>query len=454
MVQNALTSEESPVGAALDRESFTWTASLGILGALIGTLFWGLVADKYGRKVTGYLTMVPFLVNWVILLAVKTERALIVARLLGGMGASGAAVNCPTYVSELSDDGMKDVLGSLFMLTYNLGVLYVFTIGTFVDYTWLNVAGLTVSALFVIAWYYAPESPVYMLRRGDVDGAKANLMWLRCEDAESKVVPELKAKMTEMCETRVSGVRRYLERTTVKALLIGLVFQTGTQLSGINVVLTYAVDIFQQSGSHLSPSTCTIVVGAVQVFASVFASCLVKRCTRKFFMITTYVLTALALFTMGWCMHAQGLQSQDDAGAGNNGLVPVLSLSLLVVAFSLGLGMVPYIVYTEIFSADVRNVCISALMFWNHALGFGVVKACGRHMHYQSFWTLSAACLLIVPYTWLCVPETKDKSFETIQRELRLWFPGDWSKRGEETKKVPPSVIENGHTRYREGAEN
>lgn len=424
-------------------------------GALLGTLFWGVLADKYGRKVTGYLTMVPFLVSWAILLGVRTELALMIARFLGGVGASGAAVNCPTYVSELSDDGMKDVLGSLFMLTYNLGVLYVFVVGTFVDYTWLNVAGLTVSVLFVIAWYYAPESPVYLLRQGDEAGAKAQLMWFRCKNADTEVQAEVKAKMTEIGATQANSTNcaAYFEKATVKALLIGLVFQTGTQLSGINVVLTYAVDIFQQSGSHLPPSMCTIVVGAVQVFASVFASCVVKRYSRKFFMISTYLLTAAALFTMGWCLYAG--RSQDAEGS-STGLLPVFSLSLLVVAFSLGLGMVPYIIYTEIFPANVRNVCISALMFWNHALGFGVVKACGRHMHYESFWVLSAACMLIVPYTYICVPETKGKSFGTIQRELRLWFPGGASgDRSEycsddEEKKVSPLAIENGHARYRE----
>lgn len=444
VVQGALTADPSPVGVALDRHAFAWIASLGMPGALLGTLFWGVLADRCGRKATGYLTMVPFLVSWAVLLAgARTEGALMAARFLGGVGASGAAVNCPMYVGELSDDRTRDVLGSLFMLAYNLGVLYVFVVGTFADYAWLNAAGLAASAVFVVAWRYAPESPMFLLRQRRTGEAIDALKWFRCAADSQDVQPEINRMLARIAGGPDAPCAEYLARGTVKALLVGLVFQTGTQLSGINVILAYAVDIFKRSGSHLSPAACTVLVGGVQVFASVFASCVVKRAGRKCFLIGTYLMTAAALFIMSWCLYASA--PDGVAPAGTTGALPVFSLSLHVVAFSLGLGMVPYILYTEIFPPGVYNVCMSVLMFWNHALGFGVVKACGDNMHHQTFWALGAACLAIVPFAYLCVPETKDKSYEDVQRELLLWFPGIVRRQSRAPPPTPqPGIVEDG----------
>ncbi|XP_025414106.1 facilitated trehalose transporter Tret1-2 homolog [Sipha flava] len=414
--------ERTPLENYMTENSISWACSWGSLSAILGTFFWGLLADKFGRKVTGHLTMVPYLISWVILLGVKTETALMVSRFLGGLGASGAAINNPMYVGEISDAHMKDGLGSLFILMYNFGVLYVYVCGIFAGYDMLNIACLAVSVLFVIAWCYAPESPVFLIQRGDMEGAKKALKWLRGKESDKEVEEELDAMTHRGDRLTTAKWSDYLEKGTLKALLIGAVFQAGTQLSGINIILMYTVEIFQESGSALSPVMCTMFVGVVQVIGSVLAVLTVKLAGRKFFLILTYTATAVALITIGWCFDAQ----RTDHSA-TTGWLPVLSMSLHVIAFSMGLGMVPYIIYTEIFPANVRNMCMSALMFWNNALGFGIVKAyphVSESIHISGcFWLLGSACLAVVPFTYFFVPETKDKSFEAIQRKLLLWFP-------------------------------
>jgi len=393
-----------------------------MLSAILGTFFWGMVADKYGRKITGYLTMLPYLVSWLILLGIKTETALMVSRFLGGLGASGAAINCPMYVGEVSEAAMKAGLGSLFILMYNLGVLYVYVFGVVVDYDNLNWACLAVSVLFVALWWCVPESPIFLIQKERMDEARRSLMWFRGKDNDKEVSEEIDSLTRHSDQTTKATPADYRKRGTVKALLIGLVFQAGTQFSGINIILMYTVDIFQKSGSQLSPHSCTILVGVVQVIGSAVASCTVHRAGRKFFLMATYLITAVALITIGSCFYANKVDSSI-----NTGWVPVISLSAHVIAFSLGLGMVPYIIYTEVFPANVRNICMSMLMFFNNMLGFAIIKAypsMSDALHISGcFWMFGAVCLAVVPYTYLFVPETKDKTYDEIRRELLLWFP-------------------------------
>ncbi|CAH1711236.1 facilitated trehalose transporter Tret1-2 homolog [Aphis gossypii] len=414
--------KETPLDHVMTDNSISWACSWGMLSAILGTFFWGMLADNFGRKTTGFLTMLPYLVSWVILLVVKTETALMVSRFLGGLGASGAAINCPMYVGEVSDEAMKAGLGSLFILMYNIGVLYVYVFGVMVDYTHLNLACLAISLLFMIVWMYVPESPIFLIQKKRIDEARQSLMWFRGKDNDKEVSDEMDSLMRHGDQLTKATLADYKKRGTLKALLIGLVFQAGTQFSGINIILMYTVDIFKKSGSRMSPHSCTILVGVVQVIGSAIATLTVHRAGRKFFLMVTYGVTALALITIGTCFYVNKVDPSI-----NTGILPVLSLSVHVIAFSLGLGMVPYIIYTEVFPANVRNICMSLLMFFNNVLGFVIIKAypsMSEALHTSGyFWMFGAVCLAVVPYTYLFVPETKDKAYEDIRRELLLWFP-------------------------------
>lgn len=435
-------SSNTPLETVLTDESLSWMCSWGMFSAILGSFFWGLVADKYGRKVTGFLTMVPYLASWIILLRIKTETALMVSRFLGGLGASGAAINIPLYVGEISNKEMSAGLGSLFILMYNIGVLYAYIFGVYVSYESFNVACLVTSVLYMFVWCYVPESPVFYIRQGRMDDAKRSLKWFQGKDN----VDEEIAKMTN-CGHHMSAATMadYTDRRTIKALAIGIVFQTGTQLSGINVILMDTVNIFKRSGgSTLSSENCTMLVGVVQVVGSIIAVCTVNRASRKFFLISTYTVTSLALITIGSCFYVTIVYEPYY----NTGLVPVLSLSLHVMAFSLGLGMVPYIIYAEIFPANVRNMCMSVLMFWNNVLGFAVLKGYPKMTELMGafgyFWMFGFMCLAIVPFTYFFVPETKGKTIKETHDNLLLWFP-DIRNNEKKTANITAAVpIENG----------
>lgn len=66
-----------------------------------------------------------------------------------------------------------------------------------------------------------------------------------------------------------------------KAMLIGIVLASISQLCGCFAMLQYTANIFQEAGSSMSPNVSAIIVASILVFGSFFATFLVDRAGRK-----------------------------------------------------------------------------------------------------------------------------------------------------------------------------
>lgn len=111
-----------------------------------------------------------------------------------------------------------------------------------------------------------PETPVYLYSKGRIDAARTSLTFFR--GRLYNVTEELLKIGEEIKESSSNKVRlRDLIgcRATVNGLIVCLGLMVFQQLSGINAVLFYAGKIFTKTGSSMSPNTCAMLVGAVQV---------------------------------------------------------------------------------------------------------------------------------------------------------------------------------------------
>lgn len=73
----------------------------------------------------------------------------------------------------------------------------------------------------------------------------------------------------------------FTTRVARKAMVIGLVLATLNQLCGCFAMINYTAQIFQESGSDLSPNASAIVIGIIQLFGAYVSTILVDRAGRK-----------------------------------------------------------------------------------------------------------------------------------------------------------------------------
>jgi MFS family permease len=88
------------------------------MGAFVGALFAGIVADKYSRKTSIGVGVLWFLAGAALQTTSFSYSQMVVGRTVGGIGIGFLSSTAPMYVSEVSPPDEKqrlDILGDSFI---------------------------------------------------------------------------------------------------------------------------------------------------------------------------------------------------------------------------------------------------------------------------------------------------------------------------------------------------
>lgn len=104
------------------------------------------------------------------------------------------------------------------------------------------------------------------------------------------------------------------------------------------------------------------------------------------------------------------------------GIIPVVTMSLFMVLFSIGYGPIPWSYTAEVFPMDIRSPAMSVATVTNWAMAFLVTMAYGplsKAVHdYTTFWIFAAIVLAGTVVVALFLVETKGKTEQEIQEAL------------------------------------
>ncbi|XP_054264490.1 facilitated trehalose transporter Tret1-2 homolog [Macrosteles quadrilineatus] len=418
-MQPLLSSAHPPIGSEpLSAEFISWLGSINFIGALCGTLFWGILSDRLGRKHTAIIVAVPFIIAWLLKIVAQNGWWLLVARIIIGIGCSGVIINTPIYVTEMAEDKIRGSLGSYLMIFLNAGCVFSYIIGSLTSYHGLAAICLCVPIIFLVTFPNLPESPVYLWTHGKKTEAENSLLWFRGGNTlqTMKEIENLQQKTGKAFE-KPCFRDLFDSKGVKKALFISISFVVGQQFCGILAILTYTVKIFQDSGSSLSAHNSMIIVGVLQLSSAFTSSLLVDRAGRRVLLIMSYFAMAVSLTVLGCYLYFQ-----DDSWNPLLKWIPITCLSVNVVFYSIGVGPVPFVVISEIFPPNIRGFAMSKIQMLGTTLSFASVKTfptltnlLGSHgcfLFYASF------CLILTLFTFLYVPETKGKSLQAILKQL------------------------------------
>lgn len=175
-------------------------------------------------------------------------------------------------------------------------------------------------------------------------------------------------EMEETIRKTLNVCEAMKKKSSKKAMLISFGLMFFQQVSGINAVIFYTMTIFKVSNTGLKPEIATIIVGALQVVATAFATLTLDRLGRRLLLLVSNILMSLCTFFLSVHFFIE------ESGGSIGGWLPIASLCIFIIAFSLGFGPVPWLMMGELFSSDVKGIAGSLTGTLNWFLGlFGEI---------------------------------------------------------------------------------
>ncbi|EEB19066.1 sugar transporter, putative [Pediculus humanus corporis] len=417
MLQNSTT---TPFDEPITESEGMWVGSLVAIGALIGAFPAGYLADKIGRKNLQLTLSVPFIISWIIIILSKQIELLYFARLLAGVAVGGICVVAPLYIGEIAETSIRGGLGSYFQLLLTIGILFSYLIGALVNYVWLGGISCIAPVIFLIALFFMPETPFYLISKNKKNLAEKSLKWLRGNLVNVELeLNKIEVEVTEAAQNKGTFKDLISKKSNVNALVISLGLMLFQQLCGINAVIFYAAEIFRIAGTDLDPFVCAIIVGVSQVVFTYGATLLVDRTGRKILLLLSSGVMIVCLFVLG--IYFQ-LKENDESSVKSIGWLPLLSVNVFVICFSLGFGPLPWMMMGELFSTSIKEMASAMAVVMNWVLVFAVTKtfsdllsALGKS---GAFWLFGGISCIGFLFVCFVVKETKGKSFGDIQKML------------------------------------
>ena len=347
---------------------------------------------------------------------------LIFGRLLVGLAGGAFTTIVPAYIGEIASKEVRGVLLTLFQSSVDLGVLTVSILGWKLELFTLNCIACVLVTIYPILFMFFPETPVFLVGKGEKEKATNSLQRLRGADhnPESEIL-ELQTVYEEALQAPKSSFSQEIQKkSTLKAFIIIMVLFLVFQFSGINAVMFYATSIFIESGISLNPFLASIILSIIEVFATIFSASIVDRFGR-----VALLKASLTLAFIG----SMGIGSFFVMKDFNIGFyksvtwIPLPSLCIFVFGFSMGLATVPFILLGEVFSDEAKKIIAplgqTTNNFLSVVIGLLFPFLVGTIGSGFTFYIFASFILFGFVFTVIYIPETKGKSLTEIQNILR-----------------------------------
>ena len=417
----------------LDTVQMGWAASSALVGCIAGAAGAGALSDRFGRKKMLVVSAILFAISAIGSALPRTIVEFNLYRIIGGVGVGFASMLSPLYIAEVAPARMRGRLVSVNQFAIVTGMLVVYFVNYFIalqgDETWNGEMGWrwmfgseTLPALiFLVGLFAVPESPRWLLKQNQRAQA---LQILARVDGEQRAREEL-SRLDGLLQ-KEPGTLADLFRPGLRGVLaLGIALAVLQQITGINVFLYYAPEIFKSLGNGTNAALLqTVIVGAVNLAFTIAAILVVDRLGRKPLMILGSAGMGISLTFLGLAAYLQRTE------------IWALTFMLTYIAsFAIAIGPVTWVLLSEIFPTKVRGraMAIATLLLWTaNYIVSQTFPMLDQHPllvatfhHGFAFWLYGAMCAVLILVVWRWVPETKGKSLEEIEQ---YWLSQSTSK--------------------------
>jgi SP family sugar:H+ symporter-like MFS transporter len=425
---------------ALDDAGLGFTVGSLLIGCFIGAFFAGTLADRMGRRNVMRLAAILFLIGALVQGLAHDHNIFVIARILGGMAVGAASVLSPAYISEVAPANIRGRMTTVQQIMIISGLTAAFVVNYYLAgaagastnpfwggieaWRWMYLMQALPAAVFLIALFFIPESPRYLVSKGRNPDALRVLTDLFGPTEGGLKLAEIQASFSVDHRPRLSDVltpvggRGFLGiRAIVWAGLLLAVFQ---QLVGINVIFYYGSTLWQAAGfSEADSLLINIVSGAVSIAACFVTIAVIDKIGRKPLLLIGSAGMAVTLFAMVYAFSQGALVDGKLVLPGQTGMIAVVAANLYVIFFNVSWGPVMWVMLGEMFPNQIRGsalaVCGFAQWFANYliAQAFPIMLAGIGLAASYSFYAVCAVISFFLVQRF--IQETKGKELEAME---------------------------------------
>lgn len=353
-----------------------------LIGCAVGAFLAGRLADAMGRRKVMLIAAALFLIGALVQGFTDSHTIFVLARFAGGMAVGAASVLSPLYISEVAPANVRGRLTTVQQVMIITGLTAAFVVNYFLAqsagdslaeiagreaWRWMYLAQAVPAAVFLVALMFIPESPRYLVSRGQDAEASTVLTRLFGADEAARKIGEIKASFAADHRPRLADV---LGGTAGLRPIVwaGIMLATFQQFVGINIIFYYGETLWKLAGVSEEVALERNIISGVVSIAAVFAALMViDKIGRKPLLMIGSIGMGLTLGAMTWAFSGAG----SDA-AGNlqldetTGYIALVAANLYVIFFNFSWGPVMWVMLGEMFPNQMRGsaLAVAGLAQW------------------------------------------------------------------------------------------
>jgi len=319
-------------------------------------------------------------------------------RVVLGFGVGLISVVCPLYVSEMSPTNKKGFLGALFQIAITVGIVIAFLVGLLVINATSNKGEHVSLNVEEFQWRF-------MMGTGVVPAILLLFLALFIVP-ESYVVSEIYHSINNASK---NNCFQLFHRRNIRSTVLGIMLAATLQLTGINVIMYYGVDILKNSlkieDDPILALGLNLIVGIWNSVTTLIALFLVDRWGRRPLMLFGVITMTIALVFTSLTLQ---INPNDQFLLT---VMMMIGLGLFLLGFEAGPGCLFWILMTEINQDETREIAASFINFlqWGfNLLITSVYPLLVQHIGLAStFWIYAGIGVLVSLYLIFELKETK-----------------------------------------------
>lgn len=389
-----------------------------LYGTVVGSLFGGWPADRFGRRITLLWIGLLYIVGAIGSALAQNVAIFIAARFVGGLGIGISTVVAPMYIAEIAPPKGRGRLGGMFQFNIVLGILIAFVSNALLagigENAWRWMLGVAAfpSFLYALTCLVLPESPRWLLsKKGDRERGLQVLHQIQPDAPASEIAAEADEIIAASTEQVSSG--HFWTRQLRKPIMLAILIAFFNQMSGINAILYFAPRIFELTGLGAKAALLqSIGIGITNLVFTFVGLWLIDRLGRRtlLYIGSFGYIASLSLVAWGFFQ-------------AHYSIIPVCVFAF-IASHAIGQGAVIWVFIAEIFPNRHRaeGQTLGSFTHWMFAAlltTFFPKMVSAVPAGYVFSFFAAMMCLQLV-WVKTMVPETKGVPLEELQKQLAV----------------------------------